>query len=67
MIIVLMYDKSQPRHLWKLGRILELIRSKDGVVRAARVILRSVWKCFKLTIEQIIPNRNAKTEKRCRE
>ena len=35
--IVLIYNKSQPRHLWKLGRILELIRSKDGVVRAARV------------------------------
>ena len=35
--IVLIYDKCQPRHLWKLGRILELIRSKDGFVRAAKV------------------------------
>ena len=35
--IVLIYDKVQPRHLWKLGRVWSLIRSKDGSVRAAKV------------------------------
>ena len=35
--IVLIYDKSLPRHLWKLGRVVKVLRSKDGIVRAADV------------------------------
>ena len=35
--IVIIYDKYQPRHLWKLGRIIELVRGNDAVVRAAKV------------------------------
>ena len=35
--IVLIYDEKQPRQMWKLARVHELVRSKDGVVRAAKV------------------------------
>lgn len=35
--IVIIYDDKQPRHMWKIGRVDELIRSKDGIVRAAKV------------------------------
>ena len=35
--IVVIYDDKQPRHMWKLGRVDELICSKDGVVCAAKV------------------------------
>ena len=31
------YDDKKPRHMWKIGRVDELIRSKDGIVRAAKV------------------------------
>ena len=37
--IVLVYDDKQPRHMWKLGRLVELIRSRDGAVRAAKVLV----------------------------
>ena len=35
--IVIVYEKHQPRHLWKLGRIVDLIRGNDNVVRGAKV------------------------------
>ena len=34
---VIIYDEAQPRGLWRLGRILELIHSNDGETRAARI------------------------------
>ena len=34
---VLIYDEDQPRGLWRLGRIDELVRSTDGSTRAAKV------------------------------
>ena len=37
--IVIVYDKRQPRHLWKLGRITELIIGKDDVIRGAKLKL----------------------------
>ena len=38
---VVIYDEDHPRGLWRLGRIQELIRSTDGAVRAARVVVVS--------------------------
>ena len=35
--VVIIYDKKQPRHLWKMGRVTELLCGKDAVVRAAKV------------------------------
>ena len=32
--IVIVYDKKQPRHLWKLGRVIELIKGCDDVLEA---------------------------------
>ena len=39
--IVLVYEKKQPRHMWKLGRVCEVKRSRDGAVRSAKVLLGS--------------------------
>ena len=36
---VIVYDKHQPRHLWKLGRVMELIIGSGGVVRGAKIKL----------------------------
>ena len=32
-----MYDKNQPRGLWRLGRIVNTIEGTDGNVTGARV------------------------------
>ena len=46
--IVLVYEKKQPRHMWKLGRVLEVKRSRDGAIRSAKVLLGST----KITVER---------------
>ena len=35
--VVIVYDKHQPRHLWKLARVIGLIKGKDNVVRGATI------------------------------
>ncbi len=35
--IVLMVDNSQPRGFWPLGRVLDVNKGRDGLVRSARV------------------------------
>ena len=37
--IVLVIDMSEPRNNWCLGRISEVFKSKDGLVRSAEVII----------------------------
>ena len=39
--IVLVLVEQTPRGTWPLGRVLEVIRSKDGQVRQARVKMQS--------------------------
>ena len=34
---VLMVDNSQPRGFWPLGRVLDVNKGRDGLVRSARV------------------------------
>jgi len=57
--IVLVYEKKQPRHLWKLGRVIELKQSRDGAVRSAKVLLGST----KITVERPV-NKLYPVEKR---
>ena len=38
---VTIYDEDHPRGFWRLGRIESVIRSSDGVIRAARVKTQS--------------------------
>ena len=60
--IVLIYDKKQPRQLWKLGRVPELIRSKDGVVRAAKVMTGSAGAILSRPVSQLYPIELRKTK-----
>ena len=39
--IVTVYDEGQPRGLWRVGRIEEVIPGSDGNVRSARVHVQS--------------------------
>jgi len=38
--MVVIKDGTAPPLLWRLGRILEVMPSKDGVVRVARVLTK---------------------------
>ena len=35
--VVVIHEDSKKRVLWKLGRVIELLRGKDNVVRGAKV------------------------------
>ena len=37
--LVIVTDEKLPRHKWRMGRVVELVRGKDDVLRGARVIL----------------------------
>ena len=37
--IVIVYDEKQPRHLWQMGRVTNLIAGNDEVIRSASVKL----------------------------
>ena len=37
--VVLIFDDKQPRHLWKLGKVENLVGSSDGAIRGAEVKL----------------------------
>ena len=37
--IVIVYDKHKPRHLWKLGRVVDLLKGNDKVIRGAKLKL----------------------------
>ena len=56
--IVIVENEKMPRHLWKLGRIEELITSKDGKIRGATVkteqssIQRPIQKLYPLELEE---------------
>ncbi|VDO85149.1 unnamed protein product [Heligmosomoides polygyrus] len=39
--VVLICDALQPRYMWKMGRVDELVSNKEGVVREASVMLPS--------------------------
>ena len=39
--IVLIYDPSQPRTLWRIGRVVKLLPGLDGAVRGASLQVRS--------------------------
>ncbi|TMS33196.1 hypothetical protein L596_000963 [Steinernema carpocapsae] len=53
--IVLLTEELQPRHKWKLGRIISLRKSKDGQIREARVKLANYGPEVLRPLNQLIP------------
>ena len=37
--VVLIQDDKAPRHRWNLGKVVELVEGKDGILRGARVLV----------------------------
>ena len=52
---MLIFDDKLPRHMWKLGRVDELIRSKDGVVRVTKVKSGSAGAFLSRPINKLYP------------
>ena len=61
--IVLLFEDKQPRHMWKLGRVQELIRSKDGRVRAGKVLVGSTGIVVDRPISKLYPIEIRKSSK----
>ena len=35
--VMIVKDEQRPRNMWKLAIVIQLIRSRDGVIRAAKL------------------------------
>ena len=53
--VVIIYDEKQPRHLWKIGKVMELIPSRDGRVRGAQIKVGKSGVIIKRPINRLYP------------
>ena len=53
--IVLVNDPDHPRTFWKLARVMELIRSTDGQVRGARILVGSTGSTLQRPTQALYP------------
>ena len=48
-------EDKLPSQQWRLGRINKLIKSRDGNVRAAEVLVGTTGKCMERTVNRLYP------------
>ena len=54
--IVIIKEDKLPRQQWRLGRIInKLIKSRDGNVRAAEVLVGTTGKCIERAVNRLYP------------
>ena len=53
--VVIVYDEKLPRHLWRLARIMELVKGNDGVVRGAKVKLGKTGTIIGRPLNKLFP------------
>ena len=54
--VVLIHDDNAPRHLWRIGRVIELIKSKsDNEVRGASVKVPRTGRTVQRPTNKLIP------------
>ena len=53
--IVIIKEDKLPRQQWRLGRIVKLIESRDGNVRAAEVLVDKTGKYIERTVNRLYP------------
>ena len=53
--IVVIYEDKQPRHLWKIGRVMEVIGGRDGRIRGAEVKVAKSGAIIKRPINRLYP------------
>ena len=53
--IVIIYEDKQPRHMWKLGRVLEVFPGRDGRIRGAEVLVGKSRAVIKRPVNRLYP------------
>ena len=53
--VVIVFDDKQPRQLWKLGRIVELVKSRDDEIRGAKVKLSKTKNIIGRAVNRLYP------------
>ena len=53
--IVIVYDQKEPRHLWRVGRVIKLIPSTDGKSRGAEVLLGKTKAVIRRPVNRLYP------------
>ena len=59
--VVIVFEDKQPKQSWKLGRIVELIKSKDNKIRGVKVKLRKTKNVIGRPINRLYPVEVRKT------
>ena len=58
--VVVIYEDKQPRHLWKLGRIVNIIPGRDGRIRGAVVKVGKSGAVIRRPVNRLYPLVKAK-------
>ena len=53
--VVIVHDEKEPRHLWRIGRIVKLLDSEDGEVRGAEVKLGKSNSIIRRPVNKLYP------------
>jgi len=53
--IVIIYEDKQPRNNWRIGKIVELIKSKDNQIRGAKVLVAKTKNIIDRPINRLYP------------
>jgi hypothetical protein len=53
--IVLVYEQYTPRHLWRLGRVIDVIIGRDNVIRGAKVRIGRTGTLLNRPINKLYP------------
>ena len=53
--VVIIYEDKQPRHLWKLGRVINVIPGRDGRVRGANVKVGKSGAIIRRPVNRLFP------------
>ena len=53
--VVIVYDEKEPRHLWRIGKIVLLITSEDGKIRGAEVKIGKTNSIIRRPVNKLYP------------
>ena len=53
--VVIIFEEKQPRHLWKVGRVLSIIPGRDGRIRGAEVKVGKSRAVIKRPVNRLYP------------
>ena len=53
--VVIIHEEFIPRHMWRLGVIKKLIKSRDGLVRGAEVLVGKTGNTIKRPVNKLFP------------